>query len=185
MQFSERQQELTFPSSSRALLLLDEKIVEIPAHEEDGMRTEATTVYEYQGCFLTVVAPTRDAVLSALREKLVEEILAYDSSPAVNSFYLNGKRMWLDKAMRNGLLMRLDAEERAGVSETTLWYGGVPVSLPVAQAKEMLLQLEVYASRCYDRTQEHLQASSRLTEFGEVAGYDYEDGYPEQLLSNL
>ena len=44
MQFSERQQELTFTSSSRALLLLGEKIVEIPAHEEDGMRTEATTV---------------------------------------------------------------------------------------------------------------------------------------------
>ena len=89
--------------------------------------------------------------------------------------------MWLDKSTRTGLRMRLDAEDNAGKTETTLWYGRYNVMLSVRQAMEMLLELELYASRCYDRTQEHLAAVADMDRPERLLAYDYTTGYPEML----
>lgn len=115
----------------------------------------------------------REAVELAIRE--------HDASDAVNRFKMGGVPMWLDKATRTGLRMRLDAEVNSGKTETTLWYGRYSVTLPVQQAMEMLLELELYASKCYDVTQEHLAAVAAMDSPGQLLAYDYTAGYPQIL----
>lgn len=119
--------------------------------------------------------------LSFVKDYQKERIKSYDSSPAVNEFTLQGVPMWLDKATRSGLKLRLEAERAAGKEETTLWYGTTAVTLPVSTAIAMLNRLEIYASECYDVTQGHLAAIAPMQSVEDVLAYDFADSYPEKL----
>lgn len=115
------------------------------------------------------------------RHRLRNDIIAYDSSSEVNCFYMGGIPMWLDKATRVGLMLRFQAEQSMGMTETTLWYGSVMYTLPLESAFGMLMALEVYASQCYDNTQRHLAAVNALQTIEELESYDYRVGYPNKL----
>lgn len=135
----------------------------------------------------TVTAPeltdeqrTKAALVRA-RHKKRNEILDYDKSTEVNSFYVGELQMWLDKATRAGLLLRFQAEAAQGLEDTTLWYNNLQFPLKVTQAIQMLYAIELYASACYDNTQRHLAAVNALTTIEEVEGYDHTSGYPEKL----
>lgn len=112
----------------------------------------------------------------------VAEILAYDSSEAVNEFSMSGLPIWLDKATRAGLLLRFEAEAKAGRTSTTLWYNGLPFTLPLTYAQEILIALELYASACYDNTQSHIAEVQKMESKEAVEAYDYTTGYPQKLL---
>lgn len=115
------------------------------------------------------------------RHKLRNKIQQYDYSSEVNIFYMNGTPMWLDKATRAGLMLRLQAEQTKGKETTTLWYGANQYSLPIGMAMQMLLAIEIYASECYDNTQRHIAAVNLLESKEEIEAYDYRVGYPEKL----
>ena len=115
------------------------------------------------------------------RHKLRNKIRQYDSSSEVNIFYMNNTPMWLDKATRAGLMLRLQAEQTMGKETTTLWYGANQYSLPIGVAMQMLLAIEIYASECYDNTQRHLATVDALESKEEIYAYDYRTGYPEKL----
>ena len=125
--------------------------------------------------------PTEEELLDMAKESARREIEDYDSSDDVNGFYMQGQQMWLDKATRAGLMLRLQAEQATGNASTTLWYGSHQFEIPMEQAFQMLYALEVYASQCYDNTQRHLAAVDGLMNYEEVAEYDYSVGYPEKL----
>lgn len=128
------------------------------------------------------VAPVYVPTLEEIKSRKVDEILAYDSSQAVNEFSMGGVPMWLDKATRAGLLLRFEAESKVGRDTTTLWYGGQSFTLPLAQAQQILIALELYASECYDRTQAHIAEVQKLESKEAVESYDYTTGYPQKLL---
>ena len=182
MQFSVRPERLSYPSEKRALLLLNERVVTIPASEEEGMEREKQTVYEYDGMFLDVSSPNESSVLSKVKELKISDLMVYDSSGNVNQFTYQGVKMWLDKATRNGLLMRFNAEKAQGIKTTTLWYDGVEYTLRVEDGISMLYAIELYASKSYDNTQKHMNAISELATSEEVISYDYEVGYPDKLV---
>ena len=125
--------------------------------------------------------PIYTPTLEDIKARKVDEILAYDSSSEVNEFTIGGVPMWLDKATRAGLLLRFEAESKVGREETTLWNGGVSYTLPLADAMQMLIALELYASECYDNTQRHLAEVSKLESIEVVNAYDYTIGYPNKL----
>ena len=125
-----------------------------------------------------VIVPT----LEEIKARKVEEILAYDSSSAVNEFSMGGLPIWLDKATRAGLLLRFEAEAKAGRTSTTLWYNGLPFTLPLTYAQEILIALELYASACYDNTQSHIAEVQKMESKEAVEAYDYTTGYPQKLL---
>ena len=127
------------------------------------------------------VAPVYVPTLEEIKVQKVEEILAYDNSNAVNEFSMGGQPIWLDKATRAGLLLRFEAESKVGRETTTLWYGGQPFTLPLAQAQQILIALELYASECYDRTQAHIAAVNAMESKEAVEAYDYTTGYPAKL----
>ena len=119
--------------------------------------------------------------LSYLQALLLHNIETYDTSPAVNSFALQGKEMWLPKEKRVGLVNSTTTEKKAGRETTTLWHDGVRYELPVDAALQMLAALELYALECYNVTEAHKADIKALTTVEEVVAYDYTADYPEKL----
>ena len=116
-----------------------------------------------------------------LVNKLSEIISDYDTSNNINQFYVQDIPIWLDKATRAGLLLRFQAEQAQGITDTALWYNTMQFPLKVNDAINMLYAIELYASACYDNTQKHLAIVKTLKTEEEIIAYDYKANYPEKL----
>lgn len=125
--------------------------------------------------------PTDEEIFNNAKRDKHFEIEAYDSSSAVNEFYIQDMPVWLDKSTRSGLMLRFNSELAMKKENTTLWYNGISFTLPLSSAIQMLYALEVYASECYDNTQFHLANIEKLETLEEIQEYDYIVGYPEKL----
>lgn len=131
------------------------------------------------------IIPEKVITLDEIKMQKIEEIIAYDSSDDVNRFYVAGFPIWLDKLTRVGLQGRLNAERVKGKINTTLWYEHMQFTLPIDMAEQMLYEVEMYASACYDNTQSHIAAVMELDNTLAVQQYDYTIGYPEKLMFDL
>lgn len=133
--------------------------------------------------FVEYVAPepTQEQLLTTAKRGKIRELEQYDQSDSVNEFTFHEVPMWLDKATRDGLHLRLLAEQAAGKEATTLWFGTQSFEIPIANAFQLLYAIEVYASACYDRTAAHKAAIEALTSVEDVEAYDYTEGYPQKL----
>ena len=127
---------------------------------------------------------SKEEVLEEYKKEKIKDIQRYDTSRAINGFTVNGIKMWLDKATRVGLMLRLQSEQQAGYNSTTLWYDNVEYVFPVDVAIQMLQNIELYASKCYDTTQKHIATVTSLDNVQDVKQYNYTTGYPEQLSFN-
>ncbi len=114
-------------------------------------------------------------------EQVVNNINEYNVSENVDRFYVNDMPMWLNRELRNSLMSRFNAEKSKGIEITNIWYEGMNIVLPVDNAIEMLSELEIYASQCFDNTHRHLFNVNNLTTIDELQNYDYTLGYPEKL----
>lgn len=131
-----------------------------------------------------IYAKDAQHLLQIWKDEKIKEIKRYDVSPEVNGFTINGMHMWLDKATRASLMLRLQAEKQLGKNDTCIWYNETSFTVPVEQAIYMLYQLENYAAQCYDNTQKHIATVQQLNDVEEVKGYDYTTGYPSQPSFN-
>lgn len=111
----------------------------------------------------------------------MNEIDAYDASDEVNSFFLNGIKVWLNKDTRVGLMNSLTIEKNSGKEESTLWFNNICITINCDAAIQMLSALELYALSCYNVTAQHRVAVQNLTTLEEAMDYDYTAGYPEKL----
>lgn len=153
---------------------------------KDGMQTfnpteemlleDGWTVYEH-----VTYEPTAEEIFNKEKEYMIEEIIKYDSSIEVNCFYIEGQELWLDKATRVGLKLRFDAEIANGMTNTTLWYECTPFNLELDNAIQMLNAIELYASACYDNTQQHIANVKAIEDIESLKNYDYRTGYPDKL----
>lgn len=117
------------------------------------------------------------------QEKKLAEIETYDTSDAVNCFYLNGIPMWLDKATRVGLVNAIESTELLGGTSITFWYDTVSYTIPLQFARQLLATLEVYALECFNVTANHKKIVKSMTK--DIENYDYTIGYPEKLQFNI
>ena len=122
-----------------------------------------------------------DTPLSKQKRKLMNEIDAYDASDEVNSFFLNGIKVWLNKNTRVGLMNSLTIEKNSGKEESTLWFNNICITINCDAAIQMLSALELYALSCYNVTAQHRVAVQNLTTLDAAMDYDYTAGYPEKL----
>ena len=125
--------------------------------------------------------PTEEEIFQREKQHKLNEIQYYDSSSEVNNFYIGEHRVWLDKATRTGLTLRFNSELAAKHETTSLWYENMKFTLPINDAISMLYAIELYASACYDNTQQHLANVNEITTMEELERYDYRTGYPEML----
>lgn len=149
---------------------------------KDGMNTyNPTEEMALANGWEEYITPIHEPTLQDYQAMKKDEIINYDSSEDVNAFIMRGQSMWLDKATRAGLSLRFQAEQAIGRETTTLWYEGNMFELPIANAMQMLLAIEIYASECYDNTQRHLAEVDKLETKEDIESYDFRSGYPQPL----
>ena len=103
----------------------------------------------------------------------------YDNSAEVNSFYLNGKRVWLDKATRVGLFNIFNIEKASNTETTTLWFSNTSIEIQVDKVMALLTMGEKYAKQGYDNTQKHYVEINQLESIEDCLQYDITAGYPD------
>ena len=122
-----------------------------------------------------------EKALTLAKKAKIAEITAYDTSPAVNCFILNGQRVWLDFELRDRVYQGNERLQRIGRTDPTLWLGKQCYNLSIEQAQNIISHIEAYAKDCYNVTAAHKKAVSELTTIEEVEKYDITAGYPAQL----
>ena len=127
------------------------------------------------------ISQTDEDRLAFAKEMLTREITAHDTSSAVNGFSLNGLTVWLDKDTRMGLMNSTTIAKNMGQDTTTVWFGGISLTIPCDTAIGMLSALEMYALTCFNVTAGHKAAVKAMTSVDDVVAYDFTTGYPEQL----
>ena len=162
----------------------------------DGVLNEELGAYECVECSMPVSEYSETAVneayaawktamanrgLARAKREVLKKIEAYDTSPAVNGFSLNGAVVWLDKATRVGLMNSTSITKAMGQPTTTLWLGESKMEVPCDTAIRLLSALEMYALECFNVTAAHKKAVSELTSIEEVEKFDITAGYPAQL----
>lgn len=157
------------------------KVVElermIPEPVKEGYEAVLRADFDSQTAWFELVE-----TLAGAKARKKAEILAYDSSAAVNEFTLGGLSLWLSREERASLKIRFEAEKAAGMTETVLWYGGHRIPIDnIDNGLGMLIRLELYASASYDRTQQHLAAVDALQSIEDIDAYDHTTDYPEKV----
>ena len=188
MIFEQKQPMVVVCKSGRAMIALNEQVVKTMENMPTGMTDEGEMRYEerekeqysYDVCWIDGVSSDAD-VLQRAKEAVLAAIEAYDTSSSVNGFILNGERVWLDKATRVGLMNSTQIVKAMGQKTTTLWFGGMQIEVNCDKAIQLLSALEMYALECFNVTAAHKKAVAELNTVEEVLGYDYTQGYPEQL----
>ena len=185
--FNEAQPRLTVGDGVVLLLINGKEETEVMGGmpDENGLATTEAVerkVWVYDGVRLETGGMTSEAALTAAAQKMVlAEIEKHDTSCAVNGFILNGQRVWLDKATRVGLMNSTSIAKAMGQPTTTLWMGDVKLVVECDKAIQLLSALEMYALECFNVTAAHKKAVAELNTVEDVLGYDYTQGYPEQL----
>lgn len=123
----------------------------------------------------------KEELLAEAKAMKLAEVEEYDKSDVVNSFYLNDAPMWLDRETRVGLMHSTARLKYLGRTDTTLWFNGFKVTINCDVVIGMLSQLEEYALRCFDATEEHKSKIKALTSVEEINAYNYREIYPEKL----
>lgn len=148
---------------------------------ECSMATAAFNEDEVKAAFEEFKAKLAASELATAKAQRIAEIDIYDTSPAVNSFYINGIRTWAEKEERMGFQQNIADKVALGFKKITWWFDGMPITLPCEKAEQLRLQLENYAFDCFNVTAAHKKAVSELTSIEEVEKYDITAGYPAQL----
>lgn len=174
--------------SGRILVNTDEEVVKttelIPVSINEAGIMQYTeqekTQYAYNTYWLENPTKSADALFVA-KQEVLKELAAYDVSTEVNSFSVNGRTVWYDKATRVGLMNSITIVKSLGYKTTTLWFGDTKYELDCNKAIVLLSKIEMYAMECYNRTAAHRQAIEELTDIADVLQYDFKEGYPNKL----
>lgn len=126
--------------------------------------------------------PTEKELLQVAIEQKINDIQYYDSSDSVNQFQVGSLKMWLDKQERCILYAALLAHEQLEKTSMTKIYHGHTFTYPLAQWRQLLGLIEIYATDCLNCTETHIEAVKRLTNREEVLAYDYKQNYPDPLI---
>lgn len=148
---------------------------------ECSMATAEFNEDDVKAAFEEFKAKLAASELATAKAQKIAEIDAYDTSPAVNGFCLNGERVWLDFELRDRVYQGNERLQRIGRTDTTLWLGKQCYNLSIEQAQNIISHIEAYAKDCYNVTAAHKKAVSELTSIEEVEKYDITAGYPAQL----
>jgi hypothetical protein len=119
--------------------------------------------------------------LDKYKDKLIKEIIEYDKSDNVNTFYYKGEQAWLDKTTRMGLVNSTTLLKDSGEETAPLWINNKLFTLPCDNILDLLNKLELYTIKCTNVTNQHKANVLALTS---IQDYDYKTDYPLKLQFN-
>ena len=128
-------------------------------------------------------------ILEIVKQLKIAEVENYDDSDAVNIFsiIMGGQTMttWITPAKRADYALSIESAKKLQMTEVTPVFNGVPVTISTELADMALAQIQIYANRCYNVTEQHKAAINALTSVEAVEAYDYTVNYPEKLVFNI
>ena len=139
----------------------------------------------------TPPAPTPEERLRDAIANKVDEIKMYDDSASVNECYIvyhdQTIPYWGTKTERASLQKAVEDYIAQGLPyyRLDLREYGVSIYIPCQDMLDMLQKLEVYATKCYNITSDHIFAVSRMESIDDVESYNYMEDYPEKLTFNI
>lgn len=145
---------------------------------------------------ITILNPSEEMILNDGWEKFedtaedlkkikLQEIINYDKSPNVNTFYVGGIALWLSREERIVIKDRFQREKDAGKEKSRLLYKGLVLELTPDMGIHLINMVSAYADQCFDVTEAHKSALNDLTTKEEIQSYDYTVGYPEKINITL
>lgn len=154
--------------------------VRFNAVETDGIVRAVETELDHEPTQAEIDA-LQAQFLARVKHFVAIAIEAHAKSEAVKVFEINGVRGWIDSDNRGSIRRAAADKASEGREVFTLYLSGVGIPMPPAKVEEILKAVEVYASDCHDKTEDHKAAVEALTDPDEVQSYDYAAGYPEVL----
>lgn len=123
--------------------------------------------------------------LAALKKAKVNLITDYDVSNAVNEFTYNGQSMWIEFDLRKNITHDIKVLKAKNIDEFTFWFNGTPMTFPIGILESLLVEIEIYALKCFNVTAQHKADVEALKTVEEVLNYDFTVGYPSKLNFEL
>lgn len=123
--------------------------------------------------------------VSIVKTNKLNELIVFDKSKDVNSFFVGETQAWIDRDTRVSLMNSTNILKNSGVETTTLWLNGTPFTVYCDLMIQMLGALEIYALQCYNVTEQHKANINALETIDAINLYDYKAGYPEKLVFNV
>ena len=151
------------------------------APDMDVLRQELAEYKEYIG----------GVELRMAKEARKKVLMAYDSSPSVNSFEIRrgGVKMtdyWIERDLRTSLegdVMACSAKHET--YNFDIREMGITLPLNCTKFLAALNTLREYAYTAYNVTSAHLAAIDALATVDAVEAYDFTTGYPEKLVFDI
>lgn len=119
--------------------------------------------------------------IESIKARVIQQIIDYDKSESVNSFLINGQKVWLDKATRVGLMNSTTICKNLGKAHTSLWLKGQQFTIECDKMIHLLELLEDYALECYNVTEIHKAEVEYIYDADELEAYDVAKDYPEPI----
>lgn len=118
--------------------------------------------------------------LMMVKREVINQLLMFDSSTEVNSFYINKNSFWIDSETRTKYRTAIESAELLGETNIEIPLAELIFTLDISQAKIMLAKIERYAYKSAIVTLRHRDQISVLSTIEDVLNYDYKQGYPEK-----
>ena len=134
--------------------------------------------------YVSIIVNNRPTIDDNKKEWLSLE-KEYDNSSEVNSFYIDGKRIWFNKATRVGIVNAINLQKELGNNTYTIWFDNISIELDINRALNILAMIENYASICYNVTKKHINEIKKLSSIEECLNYDITANYPTILNITL
>lgn len=130
--------------------------------------------------YVSIIVNHRPTITD-IKKELLSLQKEYDNNSEVNSFYINNKRIWFDKATRVGIVNAINLQKELGNTTYTIWFDNSSIELDINRALKILAMIENYASICYNITQKHINEIKKLSSIEECLNYDITANYPTIL----
>lgn len=127
------------------------------------------------------IEPEPAKTLEQVKQEKINKIISYDISDNVNTFTVNGEQTWISKADRVGLMNSTSIEKANNKTNTYLWFNHTRLTISCDNLINMLSELEEYALKCYNVTEQHKANVNALNTIEDVEQYDYTQDYPNKL----
>ena len=131
----------------------DEWVEYRPATSEEDVLNEGWLLYEN---------------IDEEKQEKIQQVVEYDKSIDVNSFFIGSTQAWIDRDTRVSLMNSTTILKNAGQETTTLWLNNIPFVISCELLIQMLGMLEIYALQCYNITEQHKANINNLTNIEEI-----------------
>lgn len=125
------------------------------------------------------------ATIDEVKKITIQNIERYDKSDIINSVIIDGVSIWLNKTERLSIRELANIKKANGEADITVWYNNNKTIIPLNQFNGIMDSIELYASECYNTTQQHIANIKKLNSKEQINNYDYTVGYPDKLIINL